>query len=294
LQEKRPLKQILDASLEEVGKEAAQKPTAVEEVMQNMDKDIDGFLSFAEVTSRADMGKMEEKEKKMAENAFNTADSDKDGKLSVAELPVAIEEFRKKFESLSAAEVEDVENEQNAENSLQLKKSGDSKGLGKVKYDKKFIDVRKLPTLADFAKMGVSYVSGSSTYDTLRYARTGNFPLKVQFTDSTNGVWEVFITSETDELHLLFPCSRQIIWYGDERDRTGFDAQCNICKVNFYYQPSSWFNSHGIRLHAQCYALDELGYRVSGGYSEIMKDIQQGIDAATSIADLAAKIKGLR
>jgi len=118
-EEKRDFSSEIQAKTAAGGAVVAHKPVrrdTIAVLMQNMDKDNDGFLSLAEIVSRADRGTMEEKEKKMVEKAFNTADSDKDGKLSVAELPVAIKEFEKKIESLSAADIDDAENEQNAEN----------------------------------------------------------------------------------------------------------------------------------------------------------------------------------
>jgi len=76
-----------------------------EAIMEEMDKDKDGFLSLVEIMPDADAE--EEQDKKLMEKAFSTADADKDGRLSAAELPVAMKEYEK---VLSEAELEDIEN----------------------------------------------------------------------------------------------------------------------------------------------------------------------------------------
>jgi len=67
----------------------------MDERMKKMDKDNDGFLSLEESMSWVDQAKIDETMKKMMENAFTTTDSDKDGKLSVTEMD---EMMKKKVE----------------------------------------------------------------------------------------------------------------------------------------------------------------------------------------------------
>merc|ERR550517_2344820 len=128
--------------------ENQRKIADVDGIMKNMDKDNDGFLSLVEVMSRAHESEMEEKEKKIVQNAFNTADSDKDGKLSVAEVPVAM----KKFESLSEAEDEDAEHEQNAEHQ---QKTADVDGIMKSmdKDNDGFLSLVEVMSRADESEM---------------------------------------------------------------------------------------------------------------------------------------------
>lgn len=147
----------------------------------------------------------------------------------------------------------------------------------KVQYDGKVVqDVTKLPNVNDFQGT-LELVSGTRTYDTLRYRH--GFPLTTTFTDTHNHKWAVSLISSADELTLFFPCSEQVIWHGDETDRTGFDAQCRMCEVNFRYDA-------GIRLTSKCFALSNIGYRISGGYDDVMDKVMKGINAAQAIKDL--------
>merc|ERR550534_1322363 len=74
-----------------------------EDMMQEMDKDKDGYLSLVELMPEAD-GEIDEKETKLIEKAFNAADSDKDGKLSVAELPVTMKEAESLLKTVGEGE----------------------------------------------------------------------------------------------------------------------------------------------------------------------------------------------
>jgi hypothetical protein len=161
-----------------------------------------------------------------------------------------------------------------------------------VKYDSNSVEATKLPQGNDF-QGSLELVSGTRTYDTLRYASTGSFPLTTSFRDSYNHEWGVSIMDSTDEVNLFFPCTNRVNWHGDEEDSTGFDAQCRMCEVKFWYDAGSAMQSHGIRLEAQCYALGSIGYRISGGYDEIIDKVMKGISAASAIADLIDKLPTL-
>lgn len=67
------------------------------------------------------------------------------------------------------------------------------------------------------------------------------------------------INSQWCSLH----ATAQILWYGDERDRTGLDAQTCVVKATFSYQPSKSGLSHGIRVEVEGYKLDDIGYYAS-------------------------------
>ena len=56
------------------------------------------------------------------------------------------------------------------------------------------------------------------------------------FTDRKSNKWEIWIERSSDEITLVFPAGREIIWHGDETDRTGSDARTMFAQVNFKYQ----------------------------------------------------------
>ena len=90
------------------------------------------------------------------------------------------------------------------------------------------------------------YIEGSRTFDTGRFAKTAKLPLTWTFTDAANTKHYITIERPDDQLTIVFPSSAQILWHGDERDRTGLDAQTSVVKATFSYQPSSLLHSHGI------------------------------------------------
>ena len=62
-------------------------------------------------------------------------------------------------------------------------------------------------------------------------------PLSItSFTDRKSNKWEIWIERSSDEITLVFPAGREIIWHGDEKDRTGSDARTMFAQVNFKYQ----------------------------------------------------------
>ena len=71
---------------------------------------------------------------------------------------------------------------------------------------------------------GTEYIEGTRTKDNLRFANTKNRPLTVRFTDTTNTEHEVIIENSHDQYTVCFTINGEIYWYGDEKDRSGFDA----------------------------------------------------------------------
>ena len=73
------------------------------------------------------------------------------------------------------------------------------------------------------SKMGAtSYIEGTRTSDTCRFAKTKNLPIQVTFTDACNAVHRVQITSPQDEYTISVMCNHELNWFGDEKDRTGW------------------------------------------------------------------------
>eukprot|EP00933_Yihiella_yeosuensis_P064870 TRINITY_DN68412_c0_g1_i1.p1 TRINITY_DN68412_c0_g1~~TRINITY_DN68412_c0_g1_i1.p1 ORF type:complete len:239 (-),score=23.60 TRINITY_DN68412_c0_g1_i1:85-801(-) len=132
-----------------------------------------------------------------------------------------------------------------------------------VRVDGTCMDVRKMPTLSSFDKYKISYIEGTRAYDSLRFAYS-DLPFHVHFTDSENHKWEVTIEDEDDEVSVTFPVANsEIIWHGDDRDRTGFDAQTTLASCTFSYTPPTFLQSHGVRVAFAGYKPQSQGYAPS-------------------------------
>jgi len=97
------------------------------------------------------------------------------------------------------------------------------------------------------AEFGEDWIVGEETFDTCRFASTGELPLVLTFEDGDDLVHKVTIEAEDDEYTIAFPVdSYEIKWRGDEEDRTKIKG--NGAQVTFSYEASGWLNSHGIRV----------------------------------------------
>lgn len=87
-----------------------------------------------------------------------------------------------------------------------------------------------------------------------------------------------------------FPCSSEVYWHGDERDRTGTDAQTTWCQVKFHYEPSSMWNSHGIRLQFNGYNDKDIGEaRIdTERWNAIMDNCVKGSEIGKNMAEAYA------
>ena len=65
-----------------------------------------------------------------------------------------------------------------------------------------------------------SYIEGSRAYETCRFARTGHLPLRLEFSDATNARHTIVIERNSDTHTVAMLCTSQILWHGDENDRT--------------------------------------------------------------------------
>ena len=140
----------------------------------------------------------------------------------------------------------------------------------------------------------VSYIEGTRTYDTGRFATQSSFPLTWTFTDAANTKHFITIECPDDQITVVFPASSQILWHGDERDRTGLDAQTCVVKATFSYAPSSWIQSHGIRVEVLGYKLNKMGYYRSDteSWESAVDMFVKGTQGVKNLADAVAAVKG--
>lgn len=141
----------------------------------------------------------------------------------------------------------------------------------------------------------VSYIEGSRTWDTLRYATTGSYPLTTRFTDRYNNEWTVSLNDSNSQVTLCIPSNTEIYWHGDEGDRTGFDAQTEWAQVTFSHADGTGFptyHSHGIRIEATAYSLDDIKENNidERRWTAILDDATKGVAILKSLADIAVEM----
>jgi len=163
-------------------------------------------------------------------------------------------------------------------------------------HDYKTLPRMGLPTARQLQDIGYRYGGDTETWDTWRYSRS-SLPLSTRFTDSENVSWQVTLHGKHDQVSFVVPISRELIFYGDERDRVGVDAKCRWAELSFYYQEASgwWISkkSHGIRVKTRCYidstdgSTDNMGY-----WTEALKLVKQGSEIAVDLSKAYANLKG--
>ena len=135
----------------------------------------------------------------------------------------------------------------------------------------------------------VSYIENSRTHDTCRY--THRLPLTVTFTDSSNTRHDVIIESPSGQLTMVFPARGEIIWHGEERDRTGLDAQTYEVSATFHYEPGG---THGIRIMVLGYKLNSIGYYASdlNTWEKAIGLLVTGSEGVKNLAEAVAAARG--
>jgi len=141
---------------------------------------------------------------------------------------------------------------------------------------------------------GISYIEGSATSDTLRYANTGNFPLTTRFTDRYNNEWQVSLNDENSQITMIIPSDWDLRFHGDETDRTGFDKQTEWVQVKLFYDEGNGFptcNSHGIRVEAEAYSLNNIKENKidEERWNNVLDEVAKGVDILKSLAEIAAE-----
>lgn len=140
-------------------------------------------------------------------------------------------------------------------------------------------------------KLGYRYASGTETWDTFRYPHSG-FPLKTEFWDSENTNWRVTLYHRSDQVSVAVPISRQVIFWGDEKDRVGIDANCRFGEFTFYYESGGWWHSHGIRVKSRGY-VDSSDASTNDMYywGQALDLAKKGTEVGKNIVDMAVSAK---
>merc|ERR1711970_398833 len=135
------------------------------------------------------------------------------------------------------------------------------------------------------------YSEGSETWDTWRYAKTRRLPLRTEFTDANNVQWRVTLHHRRDSVAFVVPISRELFFWGDERDRVAVDARCKLASLTFRYNPGGWTSSHGIRLKTR-----GLKHKSQGSHAAIndwaaaIDLAAKGVGMVTDIVNTGAKV----
>ena len=136
------------------------------------------------------------------------------------------------------------------------------------------------------------YHDNTRTHDTWRYAKTHNLPLTTTFTDYMNVEWKVKLVSKSGSCNMCVPGHSEMYFYGDERDRVGMDATAEFMCFSFSYQPSSWFNSHGIRLLTEGFTDPQYANDDWDNWAKALELVKTGTDIAASLTETGIKIAG--
>jgi len=158
--------------------------------------------------------------------------------------------------------------------------------------------VHELATIEEInAVNAISYIEDTKTKDTLRYAKTRNFPLTTSFTDRYNNEWQVSLNNENSQVTMCIPAGSDIYWHGDEKDRTGFDAQTEWVQLTFSWVSGCGFPtflSHGILVEAKGYSLNSIKENKidSERWATVLDDVAKGVDILKALSEIAAEMAG--
>lgn len=147
-------------------------------------------------------------------------------------------------------------------------------------------EVKKVPKLEDLRGQ-YQYVEGTRTSDTSRFAQHSSLPIELKFTDRMNKQHKVVIEDMSDEFNMCVPVGNSsLYWYGDEKDRTGFDAQTTWASVKFTYASSSFVHSHGITIEFNGYSDNGIGENKinTERWNNIMDNAVKGSEIVSNLA----------
>ena len=91
--------------------------------------------------------------------------------------------------------------------------------------------------------LGLEYIEGSKTMDTLRYGKTeSQLPFQFSFTDKANVKWVVEVDKQDDNVNFMIPCGSQMLWYGADESptKTGSDAQTDWASIGVSWQDKTF------------------------------------------------------
>ena len=103
---------------------------------------------------------------------------------------------------------------------------------------------------------GLDYIEGARTWDTCQFGKTSNLPFTLHFKDRFNTKWAITIQNKHDVIKMVVPCGNEMIWYGDEMERTGSDDQTQLASLTFSYADGQ---QAGIRIQFEAWKYKNTG-----------------------------------
>merc|ERR550534_2564316 len=140
---------------------------------------------------------------------------------------------------------------------------------------------------------GILYHDNTKTYDTFRYAKTNSLPLTTKFTDSMNVEWQVQLATQSGTCTMCVPSNTEMLFWGDERDRVGMDATTQFMCFTFWYEPSSWFHSHGIRVRTEGFTDPKYANNDWDNWSKALDLVKKGTDIVSAMTETGIAIAGV-
>mgnify|MGYP004289430701 CR=1 FL=1 len=106
--------------------------------------------------------------------------------------------------------------------------------------------------------LGLEYIEGSRTMDTLRYGKTeSQLPFQFSFSDKANVKWVVEVDKQDDNVNFMIPCGSQMLWYGADESptKTGSDAMTDWASIGVSWQDKTWLPPYhaGVRIEFEAY-----------------------------------------
>lgn len=145
--------------------------------------------------------------------------------------------------------------------------------------------------------LGLEYIEGSKTMDTLRYGKTeSQLPFQFSFTDKANVKWVVEVDKQDDNVNFMIPCGSQMMWYGADESptRTGSDAQTDWASIGVSWQDKTFLPPFhaGVRIEFTGYKAKNHGeWKVdSERWNHILDQAKKGTEITREIIEQGLKV----
>ena len=108
-----------------------------------------------------------------------------------------------------------------------------------------------------------------------------------------NVEWQVQIASQSGECNLCVPQNTKMNFWGDEQDSVGMDATTQFMCFTFWYEPSSWFHSHGIRVWTEGFTDPKYANNDWDNWSKALDLVKKGTDIVSAMTETGIAIAGV-
>ena len=108
-----------------------------------------------------------------------------------------------------------------------------------------------------------------------------------------NVEWQVQLATQSGTCTMCVPSNTEMLFWGDERDRVGMDATTQFMCFTFWYEPSSWFHSHGIRVRTEGFTDPKYANNDWDNWSKALDLVKKGTDIVSAMTETGIAIAGV-